>query len=47
MSDSPIDSNYTYYAYIGTLVDHNETDSTDKTKYKWSRVEGAQGPQGE
>lgn len=33
--------------YIGTYVDFSPDDSTDPTKYTWSRFEGAQGPKGE
>lgn len=33
--------------YIGTYVDFTEQDSSDYTKYKWSRFEGAQGEKGE
>ena len=33
--------------YIGTYVDFTETDSTDPSKYTWSRFSGAQGPKGE
>ena len=33
--------------YIGTYVDFSPDDSTDPSKYKWSRFEGAQGPKGE
>ncbi|WP_422477189.1 hypothetical protein [Pleomorphochaeta sp. DL1XJH-081] len=33
-------------AYIGTYVDNDPTDSTDKTLYTWVLIEGAQGPQG-
>lgn len=33
--------------YIGTYVDFTETDSTDPSKYAWSRFSGAQGPKGE
>lgn len=33
--------------YIGTYVDFTPDDSTDPTKYTWSRFEGAQGPKGE
>lgn len=35
--------------YIGQYVDYTEADSTDPTKYKWSKIKGepgAQGPQG-
>lgn len=32
--------------YIGTYVDYTETDSTDPSKYKWSRFEGIKGDQG-
>lgn len=32
--------------YIGTYVDFTEADSTDPTKYTWSRFEGAQGKDG-
>lgn len=32
--------------YIGTYVDYTEADSTDPSKYTWSRFVGAQGPQG-
>lgn len=34
-------------AYIGTYVDFIEADSTDPTKYTWSRFEGIQGEKGE
>lgn len=34
-------------AYIGTYVDFTEADSTDPTKYTWSRFEGIQGEKGE
>lgn len=33
--------------YIGTYVDFEEQDSTDPSKYTWSRFEGIQGKQGE
>lgn len=33
--------------YIGTYVDFIEADSTDPSKYTWSRFEGAQGAKGE
>ena len=33
--------------YIGTYVDFTEADSTDPSKYTWSRFEGAQGPKGD
>lgn len=33
--------------YIGTYVDFTETDSTDPSKYTWSRFEGAQGEKGD
>lgn len=33
--------------YIGTYVDFTPDDSTDPTKYTWSRFAGAQGPKGE
>ncbi|WP_434794429.1 hypothetical protein TPDSL_14100 [Terrisporobacter petrolearius] len=33
--------------YIGTYVDFTEADSTDPSKYKWSRFEGLQGSKGE
>ena len=33
--------------YIGTYVDFTEDDSTDPTRYTWSRFIGAQGPKGE
>lgn len=33
--------------YIGTYVDFAEADSTDPTKYSWSRFQGAQGEKGE
>lgn len=33
--------------YIGTYVDFTPDDSTDPTKYTWSRFIGAQGPKGE
>lgn len=33
--------------YIGTYVDFTEEDSTDPTKYTWSRFEGLQGAKGE
>ena len=33
--------------YIGTYVDYVETDSSDPSKYTWSRFTGAQGPKGE
>lgn len=32
--------------YIGTYVDYTESDSTDPSKYTWSRFEGIQGTQG-
>ena len=32
--------------YIGTYVDFTEADSTNPSKYTWSRFEGAQGEQG-
>ena len=34
-------------AYIGTYVDFTLTDSTDKTKYTWVLVKGAQGTKGD
>jgi len=34
-------------AYIGTYVDFTPTDSTDKTKYTWVLVKGAQGTKGD
>ena len=33
--------------YIGTYVDFTETDSTDPSKYTWSRFEGIQGEKGD
>lgn len=33
--------------YIGVYVDFLPDDSTDPSKYKWSRLTGAQGPKGE
>lgn len=33
--------------YIGVYVDFTPDDSTDPSKYKWSRLTGAQGPKGE
>ncbi len=33
--------------YIGVYVDFSPDDSTDPSKYKWSRLTGAQGPKGE
>lgn len=33
--------------YIGVYVDFSPNDSTDPSKYKWSRLTGAQGPKGE
>ncbi len=33
-------------AFIGTYVDFTEADSTDPSKYTWSRFEGLQGEQG-
>lgn len=33
--------------YIGTYVDFTQADSTDPTKYTWSRFQGAQGAKGE
>lgn len=33
--------------YIGTYVDYTETDSTDPSKYTWSRLQGAQGAKGD
>lgn len=33
--------------YIGTYVDFTQADSTDPSKYSWSRFEGAQGPKGD
>lgn len=33
--------------YIGTYVDFNQTDSTEKTSYKWVLVKGAQGEKGD
>lgn len=33
--------------YIGTYVDFSQTDSTDPSKYTWSRFEGLQGKDGE
>lgn len=32
--------------YIGTYVDYTEADSTDPTKYTWSRFQGMQGDKG-
>ena len=40
MSETPL-------AYIGTYVDFTEADSTDPTKYTWSRFKGIQGEKGE
>ena len=34
-------------AYIGTYVDFTQTDSTDPSKYTWSRFQGAQGEKGD
>lgn len=34
-------------AYIGTYVDYTAEDSTDPTKYTWSRFQGIQGEKGE
>jgi hypothetical protein len=34
-------------AYIGTYVDYTAEDSTDPTKYMWSRFQGIQGEKGE
>lgn len=34
-------------AYIGTYVDYTAKDSTDPTKYTWSRFQGVQGEKGE
>ncbi len=34
-------------AYIGTYVDYTAEDSTDPTKYTWSRFQGVQGEKGE
>ena len=33
--------------YIGTYVDYTEADSTDPSKYTWSRFQGIQGEKGE
>ena len=33
--------------YIGTYVDYTEADSTDPSKYTWSRFQGLQGEKGE
>ena len=33
--------------YIGTYVDYTETDSSDPSKYTWSRFQGVQGDKGE
>ena len=33
--------------YIGTYVDYSPTDSTDPSKYTWSRFQGAQGAKGD
>lgn len=33
--------------YIGTYVDYTEADSTDPSKYTWSRFQGAQGDKGD
>lgn len=33
--------------YIGTYVDYTEADSTDPSKYTWSRFQGVQGDKGE
>ena len=33
--------------YIGTYVDFVQEDSTDPSKYTWSRFEGSQGPKGD
>ena len=33
--------------YIGQYVDYTESDSTDPTDYKWSKIKGDTGPQGE
>ena len=46
---SPVSSNQmseTPSTYIGTYVDFTPDDSTDPTKYTWSRFQGSQGPQG-
>lgn len=34
-------------AYIGQYVDFTQADSTDVTKYTWSKVKGEQGPKGD
>ena len=39
-------SNSTGKLYIGQYVDFVETDSTDPTKYAWTRIKGEQGIQG-
>lgn len=33
--------------YIGTYVDYTQTDSTDPSKYTWSRFQGVQGAKGD
>lgn len=33
-------------AYIGTYVDYTSADSTDPTKYTWTKIKGDTGPQG-
>lgn len=39
-------SNSTNKLYIGQYTDFNPTDSTDYTKYSWTKIKGEQGPQG-
>lgn len=39
-------SHFTTATYIGMYVDDVETDSTDRTKYKWSLIKGADGTNG-
>ena len=32
--------------FIGTYTDYSQNDSTDPTKYKWTKIQGPRGPQG-
>ena len=34
------------YEYIGTYTDHDEKDSTDSSKYKWTKIKGEPGKDG-
>jgi hypothetical protein len=48
-SDGNTDFNLEYFAnalYVGTYTDFTESDSSDHTKYTWSRLRGDKGDQG-